>query len=118
VHVKVIGTRNGDFVSGETDLRGVFVADSIQGTSTVIAQSDGDRYAFFRGQTQLGAPPAPPTPSAQAKGQQAAGSTWGRQSDLLENLKSSNSAILMEQQQQLKHFYDNKDQGVKAKAAF
>ena len=38
VHVKVIGSRNDDFVSGETDLRGVFVADGIEGTSTVIAQ--------------------------------------------------------------------------------
>ena len=39
VHVKVIGSGNEDFVSGQTDLRGVFVADGIQGAATVIAQA-------------------------------------------------------------------------------
>ena len=53
VHVKVIGSRNDDFVSGATDLRGVFVADGIKGNSTVIAQVEPSRYAFFRGQTNL-----------------------------------------------------------------
>ena len=53
VHVKVIGARNDDFVSGATDLRGVFVADGIKGNSTVIAQVEPSRYAFFRGQTNL-----------------------------------------------------------------
>ncbi len=38
VHVKVIGSANDAFVSGETDLRGVFVADGINGEATVIAQ--------------------------------------------------------------------------------
>ena len=54
VHVKVIGSENDSFVSGETDLRGVFVADGINGEATVIAQLDSDRYAFFRGSTFLG----------------------------------------------------------------
>lgn len=48
VHVKVIGSRNEDFVSGQTDLRGVFVADGIRGTATVIAQAGPSRYAFHR----------------------------------------------------------------------
>ena len=48
VHVKVIGSRNTDFVAGQTDLRGVFVADGIQGAVTVIAQSGSARYAFYR----------------------------------------------------------------------
>jgi uncharacterized protein YfaS (alpha-2-macroglobulin family)/tetratricopeptide (TPR) repeat protein/type II secretory pathway component GspD/PulD (secretin) len=52
--VKVIGSGNNDFISGETDLRGVFVADGIRGTSTVIAQTGSSRYAFFRGRTNLG----------------------------------------------------------------
>ncbi len=54
VHVKVIGSANEDFVSGETDLRGIFVADGINGTSTVIAQADTGSYAFFRGEQYLG----------------------------------------------------------------
>ena len=32
VEVKVIGTRNAEFNSGDTDLRGIFVADAIGGT--------------------------------------------------------------------------------------
>ena len=48
VHVKVIGSGNEDFVSGETDLRGVFVADFIRGGVTVIAQAGPSRYAFYR----------------------------------------------------------------------
>ena len=48
VHVKVIGSRNEDFVSGQTDLRGLFVADGIRGVATVIAQAGPSRYAFHR----------------------------------------------------------------------
>ena len=40
VHVKVIGSANTKFTSGETDLRGIFVADAIRGTSTIIARPD------------------------------------------------------------------------------
>lgn len=60
VHVKVIGAANEKFQSGATDLRGLFVADDIKGTSTVIAQLDNDQYAFFRGELPLqGVVPAP-----------------------------------------------------------
>ena len=48
VHVKAIGSGNEDFVSGQTDLRGVFVADGIRGGATVIAQAGPSRYAFYR----------------------------------------------------------------------
>ena len=68
VHVKVIGTGNAEFVSGSTDLRGVFVADGIQGTSTVIAQAppqealDDDRLRAVFGvrASRLQAPTGPP----------------------------------------------------------
>ena len=64
VQVKVIGSGNDDFVAGDTDLRGVFVADGIHGRSTVIARAEPSRYAFFRGQTELAPPPPPPPPAA------------------------------------------------------
>ena len=64
VQAKVIGSRNDDFVSGATDLRGVFVAQGVRGTSTVIAETDAGRYAFFRGQTELGPAPEPAKPAA------------------------------------------------------
>ena len=53
VDVKVIGSANEEFISGETDLRGLFIADNVQGTSTVIARIDENRYAFHRGQQPL-----------------------------------------------------------------
>jgi uncharacterized protein YfaS (alpha-2-macroglobulin family)/tetratricopeptide (TPR) repeat protein len=49
VHVKVIGSENTSFVSGETDLRGIFIADGINGAATVIVRDKKDRYAFHRG---------------------------------------------------------------------
>ena len=68
VHVKAIGSADSEFRSGETDLRGLFIADKIHGKATVIAREGESRYAFFRGNTWLGAPPnapnAPPAPRA------------------------------------------------------
>ena len=54
VHVKVIGSRDSKFRSGETDLRGIFIADNVNGTATVIARK-GEEYSFHRGTVQLGA---------------------------------------------------------------
>ena len=44
VQVKVIGTGNTSFLSGETELRGVFVAEGVQGQATAVALA-----AFFSG---------------------------------------------------------------------
>ncbi len=52
VYVKVIGSQQTFFNTGYTDLRGVYVADGIEGTSTVIAERDGE-YAFHRGLASL-----------------------------------------------------------------
>ncbi len=49
VHVKVIGSRNADFVSGKTDFRGIFVAEGVHGSATVIAMVEPSRYALHRG---------------------------------------------------------------------
>ena len=63
VHVKAIGSADSEFRSGETDLRGLFIADNLRGKSTVIAREGDSRYAFFRGNTWLGTPEnAPATP--------------------------------------------------------
>jgi uncharacterized protein YfaS (alpha-2-macroglobulin family)/TolA-binding protein len=48
VHIKVIGSHNQDFLSGESDLRGLFLANNIQGTATVIAKKE-NHYGFYRG---------------------------------------------------------------------
>jgi len=118
VHVKVIGTRNSDFTSGETDLRGIFVADAIGGQSTVIARAGDDRYAFYRGKKSLrpqdekkknGLPAAP---QSQPKPTDANGN------GLLKNIFNSNGSIQQEQRLNYKNLLDNTIKGVKAKGAF
>ncbi len=46
--VKVIGSRTPAVQSGETDLRGVFVADAIEGRLTVVARSGPAKFAIHR----------------------------------------------------------------------
>ncbi len=119
VHVKVIGSRNSDFVSGQTDLRGVYVADGIQGTSTVLAQGKSGRYAFFRGTTELGQPPAPPQAAnqpAQTKQENDAKKPESNESQLLENLNRGNSDIMQKQNKRLQDLYDNNQKALPAKA--
>ncbi|HNQ87721.1 MAG TPA: MG2 domain-containing protein [Verrucomicrobiota bacterium] len=87
VHIKVIGSADTEFRSGETDLRGLFVADAVRGKATVIAREGESRYAFFRGETWLGAPlNAPAAPAAQP-------ATPGPSIDYLNNLNYENTRI-------------------------
>jgi len=85
VHVKAIGSADTAFKSGQTDLRGIFVADALRGTATVIARVGESRYAFYRGQTWVG-PPAerPATPAEPAQAAPA---------DYLENVRGANTII-------------------------
>ena len=102
VEVKVIGTNNHDFVSGETDLRGVFVADEIDGRTMVIARSGKSRYAFFRGEYQIGggADHFQNRPNAASPSQKPFA-----KAQLLEGLMDGNKRIQAEQQQQLDELY-------------
>jgi hypothetical protein len=134
VHVKVIGTANADFVSGATDLRGVFVADGIRGKSTIIAQTDAARYAFFRGQTELNRSepaPAAAAPAKEAKPSSAAGEKAGKadvrarvqaapslERQLLEGLDTTNQAIQRKQVEDLKMLYKREQSGVEAQKAY
>jgi hypothetical protein len=49
VEVKVIGSADAQFVSGATDLRGVFLAEGPAGVITVLARREPGQYAFYRG---------------------------------------------------------------------
>ena len=125
VHVKVIGSGNPEFVSGSTDLRGVFVADGIKGTSTVIAQADAGRYAFFRGQTSLG-PAAPPAAAPAAPAQQRAATpadgkalpAASLEQLLLQGLQETNVENQGRQVEQLKQMYKREQKGVEAQKAY
>jgi alpha-2-macroglobulin len=121
VHVKVIGTHNPQFNAGETDLRGIFTADGICGTTTVIARSDKNRYAFYRGKTFLGQRPEdakkPESAKSEAPDAPAQAPTDGK-GQLLENLRLQNSIFNNDQRENCRQFQQKDNKGVKAKAAF
>ncbi|MDR3619857.1 MAG: MG2 domain-containing protein [Paludisphaera borealis] len=103
VQVKVIGSANPQFISGETDLRGVFVAEGVQGQATVVVRKDTTEYAFHRGTTYVGAPPQPANPEpSKAEGQ--ASSKDANQS-LDANLKIQNQSNSMRQLKRLEQRY-------------
>jgi hypothetical protein len=120
-HAKVIGSRNNEFISGQADLRGVFVAEGIQGKSTVIAEVADNRYAFYRGETELGPPPqAPNAPAVAAeKPPEKAGKSLSNEKLLLEQLQGGNRDIQRKQQEFLDNNYKMPaNSGVKAQSAF
>lgn len=68
VFVRVVGSVDGRFQGAETDLRGIYVAQSVRGKATVIA-AKGSSYAFFRGVVdgQGGAPMPAASPVQQQR---------------------------------------------------
>ncbi|MCA9206780.1 MAG: hypothetical protein KDA55_00420, partial [Planctomycetales bacterium] len=85
-------------------------AEGILGRSMVIAQSGDGRYAFYRGERDLGPHPQPnqPTPDQQAvEPAQAATKAGGAKGELLEGLRSDNGIIIEQQQMNLNNFYNN-----------
>jgi hypothetical protein len=103
----------------------VFVADGIKGNSTVIAQVEPSRYAFFRGQTNLTTEEERKKEAEKAdakraskSGKAAASPAVSLEDNLLENVKGYNKARQMKQVEQLQEMYKNVDEGVKAQKAF
>ncbi len=120
VHVKVIGSANDDFVSADTDLRGLTIADDIRGTSTVIAVHDHDRYAFYRGKTVLqNVPPADATANQAApQPPQDAEATVKGKDALRGNLFNQNGIFQLEQNSNWDGLLNNTRTGVQSKEAY
>jgi hypothetical protein len=116
VHVKVIGSNNSEFTSGETDLRGVFIADAIAGTSTVIAEAKGGQYAFFRGKQRLGQDkPAQAAAAEQApEGEQRKRTS---KKDLLKNVIQGQIDASRANSGKLQLLYENRSEGVQVEQA-
>jgi hypothetical protein len=113
-HVKVVGSGDGAFRSGDTDLRGVFVADALVGLPTVIAKK-GDHYAFYRGSTvhQPDRFRPAPEPAQQPAGNKPGATRKGKDFDALEQnllLNEQNRGRQVDWLQ--KEVYDKKQQGV------
>ncbi|MCF7854144.1 MAG: tetratricopeptide repeat protein [Candidatus Pacebacteria bacterium] len=110
VHVKAIGSADREFRSGDTDLRGIFVADGLRGKATVIAREGEARYAFYRGDEWLGAreekkrAELPPQPA--------------QQMDYQQNLRSKNEALQKMNIQQFERMRRTQQKGVEVQSAF
>ncbi len=100
VQVKVIGSDNPQFISGETDLRGVFVAEGVRGMVTAVARKGSAQYAFYRGTTYLGQA-VPQPPSSLPAGGQIAPATPGLSQELDVNLREQNTANSIRQIERL-----------------
>ncbi|MDP2898061.1 MAG: alpha-2-macroglobulin family protein, partial [bacterium] len=96
--VKVIGSQSGQFVSGETDLRGVFIADGIRGMAAVIARDKDRRYAFHRGATPLAI-------VEQRRGKETLGQFLVTSGDWASNLMEGNIELQRRNVGQLDAFY-------------
>lgn len=108
VDVRVIGTANERFVAGETDPRGLFVADGVRGAATVIARHDDRHYAFHRGTEPL---------AVQDRGMR--GELLGGQLDsdaYLQNVRSLNEAQQAQRAQRLEDEIGRSRKGVQVQA--
>jgi hypothetical protein len=111
-HVKVIGSEDQQFISGDTDLRGIFIADNIHGTATVIARK-GDQYAFYRGAAAL---QAEQTVAVQQEMNQP---VLDMRSQATQQLRDENFAIQQQSADYLRrNLYQNRQQGVEVQNAY
>jgi hypothetical protein len=109
--VKVVGSASQRIVSGKTDPRGLFVAEGVAGTSTVIARLGEREYAFFRGQLALGLAP-------QAGGVGGGGGPGLQQLDdqaYFKNVLEQNRASQVERENKLKDEIQRERKGVQVK---
>ncbi|MDX2036423.1 MAG: MG2 domain-containing protein [Isosphaeraceae bacterium] len=119
VQVKVIGSNNPSFISGATDLRGVFVAEGVRGQVTAVARRELGQYAFYRGTRAVGPAPAP-TPTSEPGLQQQAVGTPAENAppqSLDYNLKSQGLDNRMRQMERLENRYNKGSQGITPGAA-
>lgn len=112
VHVKVIGSADSEFKGGETDLRGIFVADRVRGKTTAIARDGDRRYAFYRGDQWLGAPADQPSRHLPVERAETA------PADYQMNLRDLNTMLQMRNVQQFDQMRRAPQKGVEVQKAF
>ncbi|WP_406697489.1 MG2 domain-containing protein [Singulisphaera sp. Ch08] len=116
VQVKVIGGENEEFVSGETDLRGVYVAEGLRGSVTAVARRGTAQYAFYRGTTHVGAPHAPANDKAAFEASPKPADAPSQSLD--DNLRIQNSSNQMRQIERLQNRYNQAEPGGAAVKGF
>jgi len=106
VHVKAIGSNDQKFKSGETDLRGIWKAENLAGTPTIIARDKKGRYAFHRGQQSFTS--IPPKPKYK---------NLKKELDFNRNLKASQNSLYNLNNDRYEKNRRAKDKGVEIKKA-
>ena len=114
VQVKVIGSNNPSFTDGRTDLRGVAVAEGINGQVTAVARNGTGQYAFYRGNSTIGNGPTNQQPRWRPDVQAAA---KGGNETLEQNLKSLNLQNQTRGIDRLQKRYGEGRKGIRAEEA-
>jgi hypothetical protein len=109
VHVKVIGSGDSAFQEGESDPRGLFVADGVNGTATVIVRGQDNQFAFYRGVT----PPALLQAQQQLEQQGLAGEMSQEGDQYLQNVLLFNNDAQTQRQTRYKENLKQTRKGVK-----
>jgi alpha-2-macroglobulin len=118
VQVKVIGGENPNFLSGETDLRGIFVAEGVQGEVAAVARKGDGQYAFYRGTARVGAPPAPNAMPGAANRDAGPDRQAPNSETLEQNLMIQNYSNQVRQIERLQNRYNQGGQGGAAAKGF
>jgi len=116
VHVKAIGSAQKEFKSGKTDLRGLFIADDINGIATVIARENKDTYAFYRGKQWLGMPEG--AKPAELQQQQLAFPVDRQQADYRANIQLQNQAVQSDNFKEFDQMRRGVQKGVQVQKAY
>jgi len=111
VHVKVIGTNMDRFVSGESDLRGVYIGDAVSGYPTAIARDADGHFAFYRSEGALLAMAQPVSPPPAAK------PTAHGKAEYRKHLEAENRALQDIRGQELKGMFKQQQRGVQVQQA-
>ncbi|MCA9255541.1 MAG: hypothetical protein KDA33_07875 [Phycisphaerales bacterium] len=101
------------FRTGETDLRGVYVADGLAGSATAIARDDGGHFAFYRNPTATMLAMANPRELERAKGE----SRMRQQVDYFSNIMDDNRSIQSGNVSYLQQIFDQREEGVQVQKA-
>ncbi len=117
VHVKVIGSEMSRFIDGDTDLRGVFVADSVAGYPTAIARDEGGRFAFYRSPSAVLAMAQPEPRQEDKKVGKGVQAKRGSKADYRSNLRDDNRAIQASNEMILNEIINRQQRGVQVQEA-
>lgn len=113
--VRVIGSSDGKFQSGKTDLRGIFTATNVRGNATVIAQKSDD-FVFFRGKTYLQKRRRyRPTNKYRRYNFSGSDVSGNLNMDMLQNIKKRNYYLQKSGRKRLEKLYKRSKKGVQLK---